>query len=160
MEVYLIIGQCGVGKTWLMKKLIEQYETTSKGKLGKVNFNLNETKNIYILGNYDGTMYEGSDKLSMAVASDFQLLYHYMLTIENPIVICEGDRFTNKTFLQTFKPTIIKIKGDGETGRLIRNSSQSERQLKSIATRISNIKEHIAFEDSNETLTYFTNKNK
>jgi len=155
MQVYLVIGECGVGKTWLMKKLIDYLETKNRAKVGKVKFNLNKEKNIYILGNYDGSMYEGSDKLSMAVAGDFEFFYHYLKTTNNPIVICEGDRFTNKTFINMFKPTIIKINGDGSTGRELRKSTQTPRQLKSIATRVRNISENITFDNSEKTFEFF-----
>ena len=155
MRVYLVIGQCGVGKTWLMKKLISYLETKNKANIGKIKFNFNSEKNIYVLGNYDGTMYEGSDKLSMAVAGDFEFFYHYLKTTTEPIVICEGDRFTNKTFINLFKPTIVKINGDGSIGREIRQSTQTPRQLKSIATRVGNITENIACENSEKTLEFF-----
>lgn len=155
MKVYLVIGQCGVGKTWLMKQLITKFGATKKASIGKVKFNLNPDENIYVLGNYDGSMFEGSDKLSMAVAGDFEYFYHFINTIENPIVICEGDRFTNKTFMNLFKPTIVKIEGDGSEGRKIRRSTQSDRQLKSIATRVNNINPTVSFENSQLTLDYF-----
>jgi hypothetical protein len=51
----------------------------------------------------------------------------------------EGDRFTNRRALESAEPTIIKIMGDGLTGRVKRGSNQSERQLKSITTRVGNI---------------------
>ena len=61
---------------------------------------------------------------------------------------------------------IIKIDGDGKEGRLKRQSTQSERHLKSIATRVSNIKADIVCESSSDALlticdivcNYYTNE--
>jgi hypothetical protein len=56
------------------------------------------------------------------------------------IIIAEGDRFTNGKFIDKAKPIIIKITDDGAVGRLHRDSKQSDRHLKSIQTRVNNIK--------------------
>ena len=66
------------------------------------------------------------------------------------IILSEGDRFTNSTFINKFNPYIIKISNNGEFGRNLRNSNQSERHIKSIDTRIKNIKENIIVKNSNE----------
>ena len=66
------------------------------------------------------------------------------------IVVCEGDRFTNKTFIETCKPYIIKLLDDGSAGRIARKSNQSERHIKSIRTRVENIKASRTVKDSSE----------
>jgi hypothetical protein len=58
---------------------------------------------------------------------------------QGKVIIMEGDRFTNRRALESAEPTIIKIMGDGLAGRVKRGSNQSERQLKSITTRVGNI---------------------
>jgi len=140
----LIIGECGVGKTWVMKQLLADYNL-QPGKIGKFKFHYND--DIVLIGVYDGSTFEGSDRLSMSLNTD---LDNFLLWSNNKSVICEGDRFTNSTFIKKATPIIFKIQGDGEVGRKIRGSKQTERHLKSIATRVSNIKEDVLAKDSEE----------
>lgn len=140
----LIIGECGVGKTWVMKQVLADNKL-QPGKIGKIKFHYND--DIILVGVYDGTTFEGSDRLSMSLNTD---LDNFLLWARNKVVICEGDRFTNSTFITKAEPVIFKIQGDGEAGRKIRGSKQTERHLKSIATRVSNIEAHVTAGDSNE----------
>ena len=144
--IFLIIGECGVGKTWVMKQLLKQ----SKGyKLGLYYFN--ETETHIIVGKYDNSTFEGSDRLSMAVMKDLDKMLGYIKKA-NKIAIFEGDRFMNKNFINKANPLIIKIKGDGKSGRIKRGSQQTERQLKTIKTRVGNIKFNKEVENSYECL--------
>jgi len=154
MKTFLIIGNCGVGKTWIMKQLINLLDIKKKEKFSKINYNTNGR--IYILGNYDGSTFEGSDRLSMSVATDFEPFYQH-ISKEGTILICEGDRFMNKKFIEIFRPIILKIEGDGEEGRKIRKSTQTERQLKSINTRVNNIQHELSFKNSGEAFEYLKN---
>lgn len=70
------------------------------------------------------------------------------------VVIAEGDRFTNSTFINDFKPYVLRIKGNGVEGRLKRGSNQTERHLKSMTTRVNNVEHDLAFENSTECLTW------
>lgn len=146
----LLIGGCGSGKTWVMKQLISELKTKS-AKLGLFNFKLDLEKKIAIMGVYDNTTFEGSDKLSMGLMKDCDLMLKSK--IKNDLsIVCEGDRFTNSTFINKFKPIIIKIKDDGELGRKNRNSTQSERHIKSIKTRVERINSHFDVENSTKAL--------
>lgn len=140
----LLIGECGVGKTWVMKKLLDRYDTRP-GKIGKFKFHYNDE--VVVVGVYDGTTFEGSDRLSMSVITD---LGKFLSWAQDRIVICEGDRFTNSTFISQAHPIIFKIQGNGEKGRALRGSKQTERHIKAIATRVGNIKEDITANDSAE----------
>lgn len=133
----LIIGSCGVGKTWVMKELMKHH-TLWPGKIGKFKFHYNDY--LCFIGVYDGSTFEGSDRLSMSVVTD---LDKFLAWSRGKTVICEGDRFTNSTFITKANPTIFKIQGTGEKGRKIRGSKQTERHIKAIATRVSNIKEDV-----------------
>ena len=146
----LLIGQCGSGKTWVMTELLKLYNT-KKAKIGLNSFQIDEEKKIVIIGVYDGSVFQGSDKLSMAVMSDSDKLKK-MQDKHDFTIIAEGDRFTNSTFINKFKPYIIKIKDNGKQGRDKRNSNQSERHLKSIESRVNNIKENINVKNSAEAL--------
>jgi hypothetical protein len=142
----LIIGSCGVGKTWVMKQLLTKQDKLFK--LGKINFHENK---IIIVGKYVGSTFDGSDKLSMSAITDIEKVIKYA---KRKTTIWEGDRFMNKTFLQKANPTILKIKGDGKEGRAKRGSQQTERQIKSINTRVGNITPNFVFENSTECLNY------
>jgi len=144
--IILIIVECGVGKTWTMKKLLKN---TRVYKLGLFLFNENK-KNI-IVGKYDNSIFSGSDKLSMAVMKDLDKMLYYIKKSKK-IAIFEGDRFMNSNFINKCQPYIIKINGDGAGGRLRRGSNQTLRQLKTIKTRVKNIKPNIEVENSNECL--------
>ena len=147
---YLIIGNCGVGKTYVMRKLIHAHKN-KPAKLGTLYFH--QLDKFLVLGKYVGDVFDGSDKLSMSVALEFPKLKR-LVERDGFGIICEGDRFTNSTFINLFAPQVLLIKGDGAEGRKHRGSTQSERQLRSISTRISNIKPHLVFEASQECLDY------
>jgi len=148
MNTILLIGSCGSGKTWVMKELLKLLNT-KKAKIGLNVFRIDEQKKIIVLGIYDDSLFEGSDKLSMAVMKDSDKLKS--IQDKNKfIILSEGDRFTNATFINKFNPYIIKISNNGEFGRKLRNSNQSERHIKSIDTRIKNIKENIIVKNSDE----------
>ena len=143
----LLIGATGTGKTWVMKQLItDQFSEFRAGLVRGV-----ENKRGLFLGVYDGSIFEGSDRLSMSVAKDFDLL-RVMVEAVGCDMIAEGDRFMNKKFIEMFSPTVIKIKGDGSVGRAKRGSEQTTRQIKSIQTRVNNIKADIEVLNSDEAL--------
>tara|TARA_R110001599_G_scaffold347011_1_gene572863 strand:+ start:5046 stop:5543 length:498 start_codon:yes stop_codon:yes gene_type:complete len=150
----LIIGNCGVGKTWVMKQLIEHHNPKYRGQLGLFKFHYNE--NIMVVGKYDGSTFEGSDKLSMAVMKDLGTFKDWCDT-RSGVVIAEGDRFMNMRYIETMQPLIIQIQGNGDAGRLKRRSKQTQRHLKSINTRVSNISNDfgiVKVYDSNHCLNF------
>ena len=113
-----------------------------------------EVDKYALLGVYDDTMFEGSDRLSMAVMGDNQ---EALIMLHDKIVFAEGDRFTNKTFIEDFNPYVIFIKDDGTKGRALRGSSQTERHIKSIQTRVNNIPYDCAVNTSEQALYLITN---
>ena len=143
---------CGTGKTWVMEQLIKYYVLSHRKKLGKIYYHTDNR--IIVLGKYDGSMYQGTDKLSMSVMTDVDNFVQYA---KDKIVISEGDRFTNGKFIDKVSPLIIKITNDGKTGRIIRGSTQTERHLKSIQTRVNNIKANIEVNNSTEALQTIKN---
>lgn len=153
-KTILLIGACGSGKTWVMLEILNLLKT-KPAKLKKNYFRIDQQRKIAIMGVYDNSTFQGSDRLSMAVAQDFNDLKNLQKK-EQLIIIAEGDRFTNKTFINLFDPFIIKIKDDGAKGRKLRGSSQTERQIKSIQTRVNNIKENILVENSQQAFQLIT----
>lgn len=146
---FLIIGNCGVGKTWVMRKLIEKLQLTEKSKVGLLHYLVNE--NNIVTGVYEGGVFDGSDKLSMAVMRDVQ---KFVAENQNKNIFFEGDRFTNSNFIKQVEPIILKIRGDGSNGRATRGSFQSATHVKSIATRVTNIEYDYAFFDSQECYNF------
>lgn len=148
----LIVGCCGTGKTWTMLSLIEKYQCNTKEKIGLVRYSSNEDSSINITGNYvEGATFQGSDKLAMNVSRDVP---EFLEANTKSINIFEGDRFSNSKFIVKADPIVIKILGDGEEGRIKRGSNQSERQLKSITTRVGNIPANLEFKNSQEAFDF------
>lgn len=148
----LLIGECGAGKTWVMRQIKERRRLNVKAKLGK--FIFHKSEEIALLGNYNGSKFEGSDKLSMSVNTDLNKLKR--LQDLGLILLAEGDRFMNRPFIEAYQPRIIKITDDGSEGRSRRKTSQTQRQIKAIRTRVSNIEAHYTVRDSNEALELIT----
>lgn len=138
MKVFLLAGACGSGKTWVMEQLIKHFKLDTLGKLGMYYFHRSDK--VMCLGKYDGSKFQGSDKLSMAIMRDTPEFKKHV-TKNNFVVICEGDRFMNDTFIKAFRPniSIVVIMDDGKKGRKKRKSTQTERQIKSIQTRVSKL---------------------
>lgn len=155
-RIYLIVGCPGVGKTWLMRKLMEVLEISPIYSYKTGLYVYLKQKDVILLGKYDGTIFQGSDRLSMSIMLDNEKIKPIFKSVK--FVIGEGDRFTNQTFITTFNPTILKIIGDGSEGRTKRGSSQTERQIKSITTRVSNIKADIEFTSSEECFNFLINE--
>tara|TARA_R100001594_G_scaffold150623_1_gene212830 strand:- start:22620 stop:23135 length:516 start_codon:yes stop_codon:yes gene_type:complete len=152
MNSLLIIGECGVGKTWVCANAVKELKLKKKAQIGKIKFHHNDA--IILAGVYDGSVFQGTDRLSMSIMSDIDLFLNYT---EGKTLIAEGDRFTNSTFIKKANPTIFRILGDGLEGRKKRGTKQSERQIKSIATRVNNIsssyKDIINVDNSNDCLS-------
>lgn len=144
----LIIGNCGVGKTYIMQNIIKKFKCDNTNTVGQLHYNTNGFINV--TGKYDGSTFQGSDKLSMSVMLSID---EYIENVKG-VNIFEGDRFTNKNFIKKANPFVIKINGNGEQGRKIRNTTQSTRQIKSIETRINNIDYDFSFNDSSFLKTY------
>jgi len=149
MKTLLLVGGCGSGKTWVLQKLIEEHDLNIRAKIKAIEFRTN--KKLAILGKYSGGTFDGSDRLSMSVMKDAPLLRQVQKK-HNLVIVCEGDRFMNSNFIKRFEPFIIKIEDEGASGREKRGSEQTARQIKSIATRVSNIKEDKLVANSGEAL--------
>lgn len=135
-----------------MKQLLKKFNLDVRGQVGLYHYRTNEARSLFALGKYDETtLFDGSDKLSMAVMTSNRLAIDIF---KDGIVIGEGDRFTCSTFIKDFSPFIIKINGNGDEGRKKRGSSQSARHIRSIQTRVDNVVHDVLVKDSSCCLEY------
>jgi hypothetical protein len=148
----LIVGCCGTGKTWVMRELYKKMNATGElrgFRLGLIKFV--QGARAALAGDYDGSIFEGSDRLSRAAVKDVEKVTMYALK-KGVTFIWEGDRWTNRRFILTAKPYIIRIRGTGESGRKQRGTKQTDRHLKQIETRVSRISVDTEVESSEAAL--------
>lgn len=150
--VILLIGNPGTGKTWVLTSIIKQFKCLKRMKYGTIY--VHSSTDVVAVGKYDGTMFQGTDRLSRAVMKDYD---RFIAEMNDKYVILEGDRFMNtKVIEHSCSPFIIKITGDGSNGRQRRESKQTEQHLKRMATRNNNITAHIEVAGSEEALNYIS----
>lgn len=150
MKAILLAGIPGTGKTTIAKKFIEMtggfaaYESIEPVQL--VNCIYNRDLDLTIVGKYDNSdeVFQGTDRLSMAVSPNFQ---QWVSEKKPQKMFIEGDRLVgNKTidFLmeQGYQIEVLIIEAS-ETIRkeryAQRGSDQSEQFIKSKATKVNNI---------------------
>lgn len=150
-KTILIIGECGSGKTWLCKQIIKEYNLKQSCKIKTIHFK--SDGQISVMGKFVGDVFDGTDRLSMSVMKDINSL-DYIQKKHNMQIIAEGDRFMNKTFINKFNPFVLKINDNGIKGRKLRNSQQTQRQIKTIRTRVENIKHNKSVKNSDDALKY------
>lgn len=141
MKCIAIGGVPATGKTTLMKNIINILQPKEKFKFGLLRGYVKD--NISILGVYNqGDIFGGTDKLSMAVQTD------YKKYIDKMIMDCifEGDRlFTKNNLLELclkYETKIIILKNDEETLKSrheLRGDNQSAVFIKGRTTKINNI---------------------
>lgn len=142
-RIIAIGGEPASGKTTLVRKLMDGYNLTPF-KYGLVRGVYDKTEDVYFIGVFDGSTFEGTDRLSMAVQPHF---VKFLNQINGGVVIFEGDRlFNNKLFSNDlpFIKVILKVSKDTlEQRHKERGDNQTQRFITSRNTKISNImKEH------------------
>jgi hypothetical protein len=123
-----------------------------------------EKLNLYILGKYanDGNVFQGTDRLSMAVQPDAEKFF-MELDYENADVnvIFEGDRLFNAklldklaiVFSDSFKVLILTASHNAKEQRHVdRKDDQDDKFKTSRATKISNIMGSLTLMDYIETM--------
>lgn len=143
----LLIGGCGSGKTWVAQQLLTKQHRMYQ--YGLMRFKADDR--LAVAGVYDGGMFQGSDRLSMAVSREFQR-FHELCQSHGWHLFMEGDRFTNKACIRHLDPYVIRILDDGSVGRTLRGSDQSPQHIQRIATRVRNFDVDLDVKDSNEAL--------
>jgi uridine kinase len=144
MKVIAIGGEPGAGKSTLMKRLIEEIRAVPKYNEYKLVPYL-QYFDIFILGKYEeGEVFSGTDRMSMAVQPEAVKFLAWLP--ENAIVLFEGDRLFNNSFLEhcneNYDTKIIYLKTtkDIRTERYKdRGSNQNETWLRGRESKINNI---------------------
>lgn len=143
LKCLAIGGEPATGKTTLMKEIIKNLDKPSNLRFGLVSGHVSTSQNIAVMGIYDGKgKFDGTDRLSMAVNSDF-IAYANMMKRN---IIFEGDRLfslNNLIHLNTrYDLRLIILTQTEETlhqRHLDRGDTQSEKFLKGRKTKIANI---------------------
>lgn len=151
LKVIAMGGEPATGKTTLIFKLISMANDWKVVKPEKLLDALwSEKLNTYILGKYenDGNVFQGTDRLSMAVQPD-AIKFVDSLKNKNVNVIFEGDRLFNGKFLEhigdnipeeNFKILVLRASHNEKEKRHVdRNDDQDDKFKNSRETKISNI---------------------
>jgi len=169
VRVIAMGGEPATGKTTLMFKLIALANDWVVAKPEKLlDAMYSKQLNLYILGKYvdDGNVFQGTDRLSMAVQPDAErffsnLAYESNADEHSVNVIFEGDRLFNGKMLDRlsdlfpndFKVLILTVKDSTLDQRHIdRKDDQDDKFKTSRATKISNIMGSLTLMDYIETM--------
>jgi hypothetical protein len=169
VRVIAMGGEPATGKTTLMFKLISMADDWVTCKPEKLLDAMYSKKlNLYILGKYvnDGNVFQGTDRLSMAVQPDADKFFSslaYEMNVENESinVIFEGDRLFNGKMLDSLasmipndlKILILTVKDSTLDQRHIdRKDDQDDKFKNSRKTKISNIMSSLTLMDYIETM--------
>lgn len=146
MHTFALLGYPGAGKTWVISNMIQAlladgYKHQHR-KIGLVEYE--DFGGLRIMGNYDGSTFQGTDRLSMAVSVDFDRFFDNSDEAGAKFVLAEGDRINNMTFFKAASKhgTYERIKIQPDTyEKLLKQREQrghtfDQRFLKSIASKV------------------------
>lgn len=107
-KVIYIAGVPASGKSAIVESFVSRLQDNDNPeprRFGKLRGN--RFGHVHVLGIYDGSVFGGTDKLSMTVIND---AISYCLSLgENDVVIAEGDRLFNARFLCATSAIVIMI---------------------------------------------------
>lgn len=137
-KVIFVAGVPAAGKTTLFKRIRERlFAQCSEFKAGKVRGI--ENGQYKMLGVFDGSIFEGTDRLSMTVIDD---AINYINGLNKRcVVFVEGDRLFNFRFLQETRASIILLDASPEVlaqRHKERGDKQTETFLQSRRTKVEN----------------------
>jgi dephospho-CoA kinase len=139
-KVIYLAGVPASGKTTIFKRIRSKYFTNCKDiKYGLVRGIATNDDKYIMLGVFDGTDFEGTDKLSMSVINDAVKFCNQQQ--KRCVIFIEGDRLFNIRFLQETNATLYIIDASQEVLKARhakRSDNQNERFLRSRRTKVEN----------------------
>lgn len=130
-RIIAIGGEPGTGKTRLMKDVMRDY-TLTPFNYGLIKGEYDDYKKVYFIGVFDGSKFEGSDKVSIKCYNDLIKFFNQV----DGVVVFEGDRLFSKRVLASPYPFVKLVltasKETMDTRYRLRGVHQAERfnQLK------------------------------
>ena len=165
VKVIAMGGEPATGKTTLMFRLISMADDWQVVKPQKLLDAMYSKKlNLYILGKYvnDGNVFQGTDRLSMAVQPDAEKFFSELwYENANVNVMFEGDRLFNgklldklsEWFPESLKVLVLTASHDIKEQRHVdRKDDQDDKFKNSRATKISNITGSLTLMDYIDTM--------
>jgi hypothetical protein len=162
VRVIAMGGEPATGKTTLMFRLIsmaDDWQTVKPEKLLDAMYS--KKLNLYILGKYvdDGNVFQGTDRLSMAVQPDATAFFSNLAYESNADghsvnVIFEGDRLFNGKMLDRLSELFPNDFKDStlDQRHIDRKDDQDDKFKNSRKTKISNIMGSLTLMDYIETM--------
>lgn len=144
-EVIFIVGLPVSGKTYLTNQVRAYLGCHENKQFKLLKYEQYLNYNYIIIGSFTGEMFEGTDKLSMAVQPD---MIEFIKSLDKPMkIIIEGDRLFTESFIKFLENEkihyqIIILKATpSETIQRYRKRGrmQTEKFLKGRATKLQNI---------------------
>ena len=104
-----LIGEPAVGKTTVMRGVIEGLDLRPH-KLGKAKWMECDSEKIILMGNYNGHIFDGTDRLSMACYTDLENAVGYFSHYKKDYrMLWEGDRMTRDRWLDCLVGWELKL---------------------------------------------------
>lgn len=135
-------GEPASGKSTVMWSFFNDVPDWKGFKFKKLRGYYSKSMDLYLLGIYNGALFQGTDKLSMTVAVD---LYEFAGRVGESRILFEGDRLFSAKVLKTLEEAgsqVIKIvlTTTNQAERIVeRGSVQTEQFKKAKATKIANM---------------------
>lgn len=148
--IIAIGGEPASGKTTLISTFLKHLGTFKEFQFGLLKGMVFKQHKIVVLGVYDGSLFAGTDRLSMAVQPNAErFLDSFYEYFPGHFLIFEGDRLFNESFLRKCKEVcpdmiaMILTASDEEKKRrhIKRADSQSDTWLQGRRTKLENLKQ-------------------
>ena len=118
-------GEPASGKTTLIKRIRENYPQLIDYKKGLVRGKYCPVTNVYFIGVFDDTLFEGTDKLSLAVQPAF---IEFVKSTSNAKIVFEGDRLFNASVFEKLKAVIFILNIDKDIHQ-VRHNERGNKQI-------------------------------
>jgi hypothetical protein len=144
LKLIALGGEPATGKTTVFRNLRGKMRLNSTFNFGLVRARCNKESTRIMVGVFDGTVHEGTDKLSMAVQPDFLKLLKALKKLDKRItVVFEGDRLFNASLFEKAEVdelSIYILQTKNQSQNIIkRGTTQPEQFLQSKKTKVQNI---------------------